>query len=200
MDLKVAGTQKGITAVQMDVKISGITKKIFKEALEQAKKARLEILERIKKILPEPRTELSPWAPRIYTLQIKPEKIGDVIGSGGKTIRKLTEEYDVSIDIEEDGKVFITAEKEENGKKVISLIKKITREIKTGETFQGPVKKVLDFGAFVEILPGQEGLIRTPRFKKEKLEVGDFVSVKVSEIDSLGRINLSLIKVLRKSN
>jgi polyribonucleotide nucleotidyltransferase len=197
MDFKVAGTQEGVTAIQMDVKIPGITKKIIQETLTQAKKARLEILGEIQKVLTKPRDELSPWAPRIYTLQIKPEKIGDVIGSGGKTIRKLTEEYEVSIDIEEDGKIFITAEKEEKGKKVISLIKKITREIKIGESFQGEVKKVLDFGAFVEILPGQEGLIHSSRFKKVSLEIGDVVSVKVSEIDQLGRINLSLVKVVK---
>jgi len=199
MDLKIAGTQKGITVIQMDVKISGITKKILEESLARGKEARLGILEKIQKVISEPRPELSPWAPRIYTLQINPEKIGDVIGSGGKTIRKITEEYDVSIDIEEDGKVFITSEKEENGKKVISLIKNITREIKIGESFQGKVKKVLDFGAFVEILPGQEGLIRTPRFsRKEKIQAGDFVSVEVAEIDPQGRVNLTLVKILKQ--
>lgn len=198
MDFKVAGTEKGITALQMDVKISGITEEIFKESLERGKRARLEILEKINKVLTQPRSQLSPWAPRIYMLQINPEKIGDVIGPGGKTIRKITEEYEVLIDIEEDGKVFITAEKEENGKKAISLIKNMTREIKIGETFQGEVKRILDFGFFVEILPEQEGLIRLPRFKKVDVKIGDLVSVQVREIDSQGRINLSLIKILRK--
>lgn len=198
MDFKVAGTEKGITALQMDVKISGINKEILVESLERGKKARLEILEKIKKVLAEPRPQLSPWAPRIYMLQIRPEKIGDVIGPGGKTIRKITEEYNVSIDIEEDGKVFITAEKEENGKMAVSLIKSLTREVKAGEVFEGKVKRILDFGVFVEILPGQEGLIRIPRFKKRTCEIGDIVSVGVEEIDPQGRINLSLIKVLKR--
>lgn len=198
MDFKVAGTEKGITALQMDVKISGITEEILKESLERGKKARLEILGKINKVLAEPRPQLSPWAPRIYMLQINPEKIGDVIGPGGKTIRKITEEYEVLIDIEEDGRVFVTAEKEENGKKAISLIKNMTREIKIGETFQGEVKRILDFGFFVEILPEQEGLIRLPRFKKAGVKIGDVVSVQVREIDSQGRINLSLIKILNK--
>ena len=198
MDLKVAGTKKGITAIQMDVKIPGITKQIFAEALNQGRKARLEILEKIQKVLPQPRPNLSPWAPRIYTLQINPEKIGDVIGPGGKIIRRIIDEYNVLIDIEEDGKVFITAEKEENGKKAISLIKNITREVKIGEVFQGRVKKVLDFGAFVEILSNQEGLIHVSKFQKGRIKVGDIVSVKVAEIDLQGRINLSLIKILKK--
>jgi len=192
MDFKIAGTEKGITAMQMDVKISGITKKIIAETLNYGKKARLEILEKIQKVLPKSKPELSPWAPRVYILQIKPEKIGDVIGSGGKTIRGITEEHDVLIDIEEDGKIFVTAEKEENGKKAISLIKNLTREIKAGETFQGKVRRVLDFGAFVEILPGQEGLVHNSRLGGKKLKIGDVVSVKVTEIDPQGRINLSL--------
>jgi len=198
MDFKIAGTEKGITALQMDVKVSGITKEILAESLNRGKKARMEILEKTKKVLAEPRAQLSPWAPRIYVLQIKPEKIGDVIGPGGKIIRKITEEYEVLIDIEEDGKIFITAEKEENGKKAISLIKNMTREIKVGEIFQGEIKRILDFGVFVEILPDQEGLVRTPRFKKIDLKIGDTVSVQVREVDSQGRINLSLIKILKK--
>ena len=199
MDFKISGTEKGITAIQMDVKISGITKKILSEVLAQGKKARLEILEKIQKVLAQPRPELSPWAPRVYTLQIKPEKIGDVIGAGGKTIRKITEDYNVTIDVEDDGKVFVTSEREENGKKAISLIKNITRDIKIGERFQGRVKKVVDFGAFVEILPGQEGLIHASLFKRKKIKAGEIVSVEVKEIDSQGRINLSLVKVLKKN-
>ena len=194
MDFKVAGTEKGITVLQMDVKIPGITKEIFSEALFKGKKARIEILEKMQKIIPEPRTNLSQWAPRVYILQINPEKIGDVIGPGGKVIRKITEEYEVEIDIEEDGKIFVTAKKKENGEKAISFIKSITKEVAIGETFQGKVKRVLDFGVFVEIVPGKEGLLRSPRFTKTKVKIGDTVSVKVSEIDSQGRINLSLIK------
>ena len=194
MDFKIAGTEKGITVLQMDVKIPGITKEIFSEALFKGKKARIEILEKMQKIIPEPRTNLSQWAPRVYILQINPEKIGDVIGPGGKVIRKITEEYEVEIDIEEDGKIFVTAKKKENGEKAISFIKSITKEVAIGETFQGKVKRVLDFGVFVEIVPGKEGLLRSPRFTKTKVKIGDTVSVKVSEIDSQGRINLSLIK------
>ena len=157
------------------------------------------ILFALQKVLSKPRPSLSPWAPRIYTLQINPEKIGDVIGPGGKIIRSLVEKYDVLIDIEEDGKVFVTSEKEENGKKAISHIKNITREVKRGEVFQGKVKKVLDFGAFVEILSGQEGLIHISQLKKTRLRAGDIVSVKIENVDSQGRIDLSLIRTLKKS-
>jgi len=194
MDLKIAGTEKGINALQMDVKISGVTTEIFSKALEKGKAARMKIIEKIKETIPEPRENLSPWAPRVYSLRIDPEKIGDVIGPGGKTIRKITEENEVEVDIEEDGEVFVSAEKEENAKKAISFIKNITREAKAGETFEGKVKKVQDIGVFVEILPGKEGLVRLPRFKKKDIKPGQRILVKVDEIDSQGRINLSLIK------
>lgn len=199
MDFKVAGTKKGITVVQMDVKIAGISEKILKEALSQGKKARLQILEEMAKILPQPRAELSPWAPRIYTLQIKPEKIREVIGPGGKVIHEIIEKCEVAIDIEDSGKVFITAEKEEAAKKAVSWIKNITHEVKVGETFQGKVKRIMDFGAFVEILPGQEGLIHISQlapYRVRKVEdvvkINDIVPVKVISIDEQGRINLSL--------
>ena len=199
MDFKVAGTKKGITAIQMDVKTLGIDEKILKEVLNRGKKARLQILEEIKKVLPGPRAELSPFAPRILTIQINPEKIREVIGPGGKVINEIIEECGVSIDIEDTGKVFVTAEKEEAAKKAISWIKNITREIKVGEVFQGKVKRILDFGAFVEIFPGQEGLVHISQlapFRVEKVEdivkIGDIVPVKVISIDEHGRINLSL--------
>jgi polyribonucleotide nucleotidyltransferase len=199
MDFKVAGTKKGITAIQMDVKIAGIDQKILKEVLNQGKIARLKILDEIKKILPEPRPELSPFAPRIYTLQIKPEKIREVIGPGGKVIHEIMEECQVSIDIEDSGKVFVTAEKEEAAKKAVAWIKNITREIKVGEIFQGRVKRILDFGAMVELLPNQEGLVHISqlaphRVKKvgDVVKVGDVIPVKVISIDEQGRINLSL--------
>lgn len=197
MDLKVAGTKEGITAIQMDVKIAGINKQILAEVLARGKLARLEILKKIQEILPTPRNNLSPWAPRVYVLQINPEKIGDVIGPGGKIIRKITEEYEVNIDIEEDGKIFITAEKEENGKKALSLIKNMTREIKIGETFEGRVKKIMDFGAFVEIFPGQEGLIHVSKLRTKILKAGDSVWVKVTNVDDQGRVDLSLFKPLK---
>ena len=199
MDFKVAGTREGITAIQMDVKIDGLNSKILKAALEQGKRARFQILEKMKKVLEKPRPELSPFAPRILTLQISPEKIREVIGPGGKVINEIIEECGVSIDIEDTGKVFVTAEKEEAAKKAIAWIKNITREIKVGELFQGKVKRILDFGAFVEIFPGQEGLVHISQlatFRVKKVEdvvkVGDIIPVKVISIDEQGRINLSL--------
>ena len=199
MDFKAAGTKKGITAIQMDVKFDGITEEIFKEALNSAKKARIHILDKIAEVLDKPRKELSRWAPRIYTLQIKPEKIREVIGPGGKIIHEIIEKCEVSIDIEDSGRVFVTAEKEEAAQKAIAWIKNITREVKVGEIFQGKVKRILNFGAFVEILPGQEGLVHIsqPSHKRvEKVEdvvkVGDVVPVKVIKIDQQGRIDLSI--------
>ena len=201
MDFKVAGTRKGITAVQMDVKIEGISEKIIKEALTKAKKARLEILDSMDKVLAKPRSQLSSYAPRISTLQINPEKIREVIGPGGKVINAIVEETGVAIDIQDTGLIFITSEKEEANKKAIDWIKNITKEVKVGEIFQGRVKRILDFGAFVEILPSQEGLIHISKLGPERVrkvedvvKIGDIVSVKVISIDEQGRINLSLLK------
>jgi len=202
MDFKIAGTKNGITAIQMDVKIEGISEKILREALEQGKKVRNQILEKIKEVLEKPRRELSPFAPRILTIQINPEKIREVIGPGGKVINEIIRECGVSIDVEETGKIFVTAEKEEAAKKAIDWIKNITREAKVGEIFQGKVKKILDFGAFIEILPGQEGLLHISKiapYRVERIEdffkVGDVISVKVISVDEQGRINLSLVRV-----
>jgi len=198
MDFKIAGTRKGITAIQMDVKIEGITKEIFKEVLERGKKARIQILEKMEEILPGPRPELSPFAPRTLTLQINPEKIREVIGPGGRVINEIIAECGVSIDVEETGKIFVTAEKEEAVKKAIAWIKNITREIKVGEVFQGRVKRILNFGAFIEILPGQEGLLHISRLGRrverveDILKIGDVVPVDVISIDEQGRINLSM--------
>ena len=199
MDLKVAGTQDGITAIQMDVKITGISQKILKEVLEQGKRARLQILDKIKKVLEKPRPELSLFAPKILILQINPEKIREVIGPGGKVINGIIKECGVSIDIEDTGKIFVTAEKEEAAKKAVSWIKNITREVKVGEVFQGKVKRILDFGAFVEIFPGQEGLVHISQLApyhvgkvEDIVKMGDIISVKVISIDEQGRINLSL--------
>ncbi|MDO8558940.1 MAG: polyribonucleotide nucleotidyltransferase [bacterium] len=202
MDFKVAGTKNGITAIQMDVKIEGITEEIMRDALDLAKKVRLQILEKMEKVLPKPRPELSPWAPRIYTLQINPEKIREVIGPGGKIINEIIDKCEVAIDIEDSGKIFITAEKEESAKKALEWIQNITREVQVGETFQGKVKRIMVFGAFVEILPGQEGLVHISQlapYRVEKVEdivkIGDIVPVKVIEIDDQGRINLSMKEV-----
>ncbi len=199
MDFKLAGTRKGATTIQMDIKVGGITEKIFKDALEKAKKARLEILDEMKKVLEKPRPKLSSYAPRILILQINPEKIGKVIGPGGKIINEIIEECNVSIDIEETGRVLITAEKEEAGKKALAWIKNITREVKVGEIFQGKVTRVLDFGAFVEILPGQEGLVHISKLAPYRVnkvtdivKIGNVVEVKIISIDEQGRINLSL--------
>jgi polyribonucleotide nucleotidyltransferase len=153
----------------------------------------------MEKTIPAPRPELSPFAPRILILQINPEKIREVIGPGGKVINEIIEECGVLIDIEDSGKIFITAEKEEAAKKAVSWIENITREVKVGEVFQGKVKRILNFGAFAEILPGQEGLIHISQlanFRVEKVEdvvkIGDVVPVKVISVDEQGRINLSL--------
>jgi len=201
MDFKLAGSKKGATAIQMDVKVAGITEKIFGEALKEAKKSRIEILNEMKKTLEKPRTDLSPYAPRILILNINPEKIGKVIGPGGKIINEIIEECGVSIDIEETGKIFITAEKKEAAEKAVEWIKNITKELEVGQIFQGKVVKILDFGAFVEILPGQDGMIHISKlapYRVKKVEdivkIGDVVEVKIIAIDEQGRINLSLNK------
>jgi len=205
MDLKVAGTTDGITSVQMDVKIEGLTLEILKEAFSRAKKARLEILEKMNKVIAKPRAELSPFAPRIFTLQINPERIRDVIGPGGKVINQIIEETGVLIDIEETGLVFITSPNKEAAAKAISWIENLTREVKIGEVFQGRVTRILDFGALVEILPDQVGLVHISELAPYRVnrvtdivKVGDIIPVKVKSIDDLGRINLSLKDASKK--
>ena len=200
MDLKVAGTEKGITVLQMDVKIKGITGQIMEEALVAAKKARIQILDSIKKVLPEPRASLSPYAPKISTIEINPEKIGMVVGPGGRTINKIIERTGAVINIQDSGTVFVTSEDEEAVKKAIIEIENITREAKVGEKFKGTVKKILDFGAFVEIFPGQDGLLHISKLgpgRVEKVEdvlkLGDTVSVEVISIDEHDRVSLKLL-------
>lgn len=199
MDFKVAGTRNGITAIQMDVKIDGIDERILKEALQRGKEARTYILGEMEKVIAKPRPELSPYAPRILTLQINPDKIREVIGPGGKMINEIIDQCGVLIDIEDDGKVFITAEKEESGRKALEWIQSITREVKIGEIFQGKVKRILNFGAFVEILPNQEGMVHISKMADHRVnkvedvvKIGDLVQVKVIGIDELGRIDLSM--------
>lgn len=201
MDFKVAGTRKGITAIQMDVKIDGIDRKIMQEALEQAKKAREKILDTMEKTISEPRKELSPFAPRILIVKINKEKIGELIGPGGKTINSIIDQTGADIDIEETGEVFITAEKEEAAIKALEMVKSITKEFVMGETARGKVKRILDFGAFIELTPNQEGMIHISRLApyrvnrvEDIVKIGDEVEVKIIEIDSQGRINLSLLK------
>lgn len=199
MDFKVAGTRKGVTAIQMDVKIAGITADILAEALERGRKARHEILDKMEKVLAKPRPELSPFAPRIITLQINPEKIRDVIGPAGKVINEIIAKTGVNIDVEQSGLVFITSENEEGAKMAAEWIKDITREAKVGEIYQGKVVRIMDFGAFVELWPGQDGLVHISQLAPWRVEkvtdivkVGDIVPVKVIEIDEQGRVNLSM--------
>lgn len=206
MDFKITGTKKGITVIQMDVKINGIPTKILEESFAQAKKARFQILNEIKKTISKPRPKLSPFAPRILTIQINPDKIRDVIGKGGKIINEIIQECNVSIDIEDTGQVFITSESEESAQKAVEWIEKLTREAKVGESFKGTVKRILDFGAFVEILPGQEGLIHISKLSPGRVgkvtdvvKLNDIVEVKVISIDEQGRINFLLNKVIKKA-
>ncbi len=199
MDFKVAGTKEGITVIQMDVKIEGITIEIAKEALEAAKETRLRLIEEIKKAIPEPRKDISPYAPRIATLKIDPEKIGTVIGPKGKTINEIIEKTEVALDIEDSGVISITSENKEAIERAINWIKDLIREVKEGEIFQGKVIKIMSFGAVVEILPGQEGLVHISeiadkRIEKveDEVEVGQTVAVKVIRVDDSGKVGLSI--------
>lgn len=199
MDFKVAGTRKGITVIQMDTKSRGIPLETVKETLADALKARLKILDTIEKCIAEPRAELSRWAPRIESFKINPDKIRDVIGPGGKIINEIIAACNVQIDIEDDGLVMITSTEPEGMKKAIDWIKQLTREVAVGEIFTGKVTRIMDFGAFVEILPKQEGMVHISELAPERVNkvtdvvnVGDTVTVKVYEIDSMGRINLSI--------
>lgn len=205
MDLKVAGTEDGITALQMDVKIEGATIDILKDAFAQAKKARLEIIAKMKLTIEKPRQDLSIYAPRIITLQINPDRIKDVIGPGGKIINEIINETGVSIDIEDDGQIFITSAKADAVQKAVEWIKNITREAKVGEIFQGIVKRIMDFGAFVEIFPGTEGLVHISKLSDQRVarvedvvHVGDMISVKLMEIDDRGRLSLSMKDATKK--
>ncbi len=198
MDFKVAGTTEGVTAIQMDIKIEGLTKEILTDALAQARRGRMHILGKMLEAINQPREELSPYAPRIITLQIHPDKIRDVIGPGGKVIKKIIEETGVKIDIEDDGKTFIAAVDMEAGKKAVKMIEDLIREVEVGETYEGKVTRIMNFGAFVEVLPGKEGLVHISQLAKERVEkvedvvsIGDIVKVKVVEIDRQGRVNLS---------
>jgi polyribonucleotide nucleotidyltransferase len=198
MDFKVTGTAEGVTALQMDIKIKGVTREIMAQALAQAKKARLWILERMLEAIPEPRKELSPYAPRIVTIHIKPEKIRDVIGPGGRVIRKIIEDTGTKIEIEDDGTVHVASTNMEKAEKAISMIRSLTEEAEVGGVYTGRVKRVLDFGAIVEILPGTDGLLHISQLDHshtrkvtDVIHEGDEVQVKVIEIDESGKIRLS---------
>lgn len=199
MDFKVAGTQNGVTALQMDIKIDGITQDIMKQALAQAKDGRMHILGRMNEVIANSRTEMSEFAPRYITIKIHPDKIRDVIGKGGATIRQITEETGASIDIEDDGTVKIASVDSAAGKEAQRRIELITADVEVGVVYEGKVSKLMDFGAFVTILPGKDGLVHISQISHERVEnvsdklaEGDIVRVKVLEIDKQGRIRLSM--------
>ncbi|MBJ9990263.1 polyribonucleotide nucleotidyltransferase [Paenibacillus favisporus] len=203
MDFKVAGTAEGVTAIQMDIKIAGIDRQILNDALKQAKEGRMFILSKMMEAIQKPRETLSPYAPKIIVMNINPDKIRDVIGAGGKIINKIIEETGVKIDIEQDGRVFIASSNEEMNQKARSIIEGIVREVEVGEIYVGTVKRVEKFGAFVEVLPNKEGLVHISQLSTERVgkvedvvNVGDTITVKVTEIDQQGRINLSRKAVL----
>lgn len=199
MDFKVAGTDDGVTAIQLDVKIPGLTVKQIKESLERAKVARLKILEIIKKTMPMPRPNLSVYAPKIEIVKIPVDKIGELIGPGGKTIKNIIATTGATVDVEDDGSVAISGTTEESVQKAIEWVKGLTREVKTGEVFEGIVKRILPFGAFVEVLPGKEGMVHVSQMGQgfvknpsDVVSIGQKVKVRVTEIDEQGRINLSM--------
>jgi polyribonucleotide nucleotidyltransferase len=199
MDFKVAGTAQGVTALQMDIKINGITAEIMKVALAQAKEGRLHILAEMNKVLDKPRPQMSEWAPTIVTIKIDPEKIRDVIGKGGAVIRQITEETGTTIDIENDGTVKIASVDAASGREALRRIELITADVEVGRVYQGKVVRLMDFGAFVSILPGRDGLVHISQISDErvervsdKLKEGDVVKVKVLEVDRQGRVRLSM--------
>ena len=205
MDFKVAGTKDGITAIQMDIKIKGIDEAILRTALEQARQGRLHILGKMLEVLPEPRKELSKFAPKIISFNIDPDKIREVIGSGGKVINKIIEDTGVKIDISDEGTVFIAGIDSVQSEKAKSIIMAIAKDPEPGDEFEGPVVRILDFGAFVELAPGKDGMIHISKLAKERVEkvtdvvnVGDKVKVKVIKVDEKGRIDLKLVNVIGK--
>ncbi|WP_040228159.1 polyribonucleotide nucleotidyltransferase [Bhargavaea cecembensis] len=205
MDFKVAGTEKGITALQMDIKVEGLSREILEEALAQAKKGRMHIMENMMSAISSPRENLSDFAPKILVVKIKPEKIRDVIGPGGKQINKIIEETGVKIDTEQDGTIFISSVDQAMNEKAKSIIENIVREAQVGEYYEGKVKRIEKFGAFVELFPGKDGLLHISEIQEQRtnkvedvLKLGDVVRVKVIEIDNHGRVNLSRKIVLKE--
>ena len=198
MDFKVAGTTEGITAIQMDIKIDGLTKEVIEEALEQARKGRLAILDHMMQTINQPRTELSAYAPKVETMQIKPEKIRDVIGPGGKQINEIIDATGVKLDIEQDGTVFIGSTEQDMINQARSWIENIVREAEVGQIYDAKVKRIEKFGAFVELFPGKDALVHISQISNERinkvedvLKIGDTLNVKVTEIDKQGRVNAS---------
>ena len=212
MDFKVAGTEKGVTALQMDIKISGVNREIVEKALEQAQAGRQFILNKMLEAINKPNDELSPYAPRLIRMQINPDKIREVIGPGGKTIHKIVDETGCKIDIEDDGSLFIVATDQEAAEQAKKLIESIVAEVEVGKIYMGTVKRIMDFGAFVEIIPGvlgtqgKEGMVHISQLAEERVnkvndvvKIGDQILVKVTEIDKQGRVNLSRKAVLREN-
>jgi polyribonucleotide nucleotidyltransferase len=198
MDFKVAGTREGITSVQMDIKMQGLTEPVLQQALEQARKGRLFILDKMDEAMKEPRAEISPYAPKILTMQINPDKIRDIIGPGGKVIKAIQAETNTRVEVEESGLVKIVAGNEEEGDKALEMIEAIVQEAKVGAVYEGTVRKIMDFGAFVEIFPGTDGLVHISQLDSKRvakvtdvLKQGDKVRVKVLEVDRDGKIRLS---------
>ena len=205
MDFKVAGTEKGVTAIQMDIKIDGLSREILEEALAEAHKGRMHIMKKMTEVIAAPREVMSPFAPRIITMKIDPDKIREVIGSGGKVIRSIIEQSGAQIDISDDGTISIASVGEEGANKAIEIINGIVKEPEVGEVYVGKVTRIMNFGAFVEILPGKEGLVHISKLALERVEkvedvvaVGDEIMVKVIEIDGQGRVNLSRKDLLKK--
>jgi polyribonucleotide nucleotidyltransferase len=198
MDFKIAGSRDGITAVQLDIKRHGLSAETIRDALAQAQRARAAILDAMEKTMASPRPELAPHAPRVFTMHIDPEKIGDVIGPGGKMIRKLEADFECKIDIEQDGRVFIAAPDQLRGEQAVNAVQGLTRDVKVGETYTGKVVRITPFGAFVELLPGRDGLLHISQIAHERIErvedvlrMGDDVEVRVIEIDPQGKVRLS---------
>jgi len=199
MDFKVAGTRDGVTSIQMDIKIKGLTKEILEDALKQANKARMKILDIMYEVIPEPRPEVSPYAPKVITIQVPPEKIPLIIGPGGKNIKKIIDETGVKIDLEEDGTVRIYAPSSEAGEKAKEMIEHLIMDIEVGEVYMGKVVRVEDYGAFIELFPGKLSLLHVSKISnervksaKDKINVGDILTVKVLELDDMGRPKVSL--------
>ena len=203
MDFKVTGTREGVTALQMDNKAGGITRAILEQALGQAREGRLEILDHMDKAIAEPRKDISQNAPRILTLQVDPDKIRDIIGPGGKMIRSIVQQTGAKIDVEDSGKVYISAMENESAEAAATIIRDLTRVVQAGETFIGKVTRIIGFGVFVEVLPGREGLLHVSEFSTHRIgkvedafSVGDAVIVTVKEIDDMNRVNLSRRRIL----
>ena len=198
MDFKVCGTTDGVTAFQMDLKIGGISRTIMEQALEQAKEGRLHIIGEMNKAIDKARSSVSSFAPRIFTIKVKPDKVREVIGSGGKVIRGIIEQTGVKIDIEDDGSVSVASNDAQKSEKALEIIRTLTEDVEVGKLYHAKVKRIMNFGAFCEILPGKEGLVHISELAdkyvnkvEDVVKIGDEFRVKVIEIDEQGRINLS---------